>query len=305
MKNLNEKISILNTANYVNGYNPLIPYPNSIGYRPNALRYANRNEYKSLAEDFLINSYTVRNDIENQASLESYTCDAELKLISMLDNRFYDEKQTIKLPKSIPLDLSLGEAIVKRRSIRHYTGDKIELAHLATALRACYGISGEINVRSNTGNLFPIKVRTVPSGGGLYSYQIYIVSLAINKLPVGIYEYIVNKDILYQVDSKDIIDNLIRAYTVTDDAISISRANYLILFVATPWKSMRKYGSKGLRFALQELGAISQSFHLTMVALGLGSTDCAAYCEDEMNAVLGFDGVNQSVLHTVIAGVYS
>ncbi len=304
MKTNSEQISWINAATYANGYNPLISRSNAVGYRPNPFRYADRQRYHNSGEEFLVNSYTTRCDIENHGSLEQYTTDSELIMLSMMGRRDYSNMKKIILPDSIPLDLSLGSSILRRRSVSTYTGDSVTTQHIASLLRAAYGISSQAIVHSNLGSEIPIQLRTVPSGGGLYPLTLYIAALNIGKLGKGIYEYSSTEDALYEVADQAGVDDLLAAYAASDDDISFSRANYICLIGGSPWKSMRKYGNKGLRFMLQEIGAVSQNIHLANVALGLGSTDCAAYYENEMNELFHFDGVNQSILHTIVSGIY-
>lgn len=304
MRNDSERYALLNAASYANGYNPLINCANAVGYRPNAFRYAERNSLCNLAEDYLLNSYTTRADIENHGSLEQYMSDAELTMLSMMENRSYGEAKKIILPDSIPLDLSIGDSILRRRSVRTYTGDVITLQHMASVLRAANGITSHALVRSSLGNSIPIPLRTVSSAGGLYPVNLYIVALNVNKLKKGIYEYSPQVDALYQVEESRGVEKLLKTYAVSDEDISFSRATYIILLVGNVWKSMRKYGNKGLRFLFQELGSVTQNIHLATVSLGLGSVDCAAYYENEMNTLLKMDGVNRSVLHTIVSGIY-
>lgn len=303
MENNPEQLSRINAATYANGYNPLLNRSSAIGYRPNSFKYADRKRYPSVGEEFLINSYTIRHDIENHASLEQYTTDSELFMLSLMERRDYSGVEEICLPKSIPLELSLGESILRRRSVSSYTGDAITLNHLATVLRAAYGVSTKAVVRSHVGTEIAINLRTVPSGGGLYPLTLYIVAMNINGLAKGIYSYSSSKDALHKVANENMIKPILSAYAATDEDISFSRANYICLVVGSAWKSMRKYGNKGLRFMLQEIGSASQNMHLSNVALGLGSTDCAAYYENEINKLLNFDGVNQSVLHSIVSGI--
>jgi SagB-type dehydrogenase family enzyme len=87
-----------------------------------------------------------------------------------------------------------------------------------------------------------------------------------------------------------------------DEQISVSRANAVFLLIGQPWKSMRKYGPRGLRLLFLEAGAISQNVHLATAALGLGSVDCASVYDDEAHEVLGLDGLHEVLLHVLILG---
>jgi SagB-type dehydrogenase family enzyme len=72
--------------------------------------------------------------------------------------------------------------------------------------------------------------------------------------------------------------------------------------VARPWRSMRKYGSRGVRYVFVEAGAIAQCVHLAAEALGVGTVDCASVYEDEAGDVMGIDGLFEQLVHTVVVG---
>lgn len=298
-----EEYALLSSASYANGYLPLTAWSNSIGYRPNTLRYADRSQFTNYAEEFLINSYTYRNDIEGYGSAYQYESDVGMKMLSMIGNRDNSSQEKVLLPESIPLDLSLGEAILRRRSTRGFTGDIISLKHMASILRAVNGISAKALLRHNLGQSLPFSFKTIASAGGLYPISIFIVALNVKKLQRGVYEYSSKEDVLYQVADDSMIENIINAYAMSEELIPLKRANYICLFVASAWRSMRKYGNKGLRFVLQEIGAMSQQIHLANASLGMSGVDCAAYYENEINALFNFDGISQSILHTMVCGI--
>ena len=58
-----------------------------------------------------------------------------------------------------------------------------------------------------------------------------------------------------------------------------------MVFVISPWRAMRKYGARGLRFALQEVGAIAQQINLVCTGLGLASVESSSFYEDELKAM--------------------
>lgn len=53
--------------------------------------------------------------------------------------------------------------------------------------------------------------------------------------------------------------------------------------VARPWRSMRKYGPRGMRLTLHESGAMSQQLHLAATALGLAGTDWSGFYDVPAN----------------------
>ena len=64
-----------------------------------------------------------------------------------------------------------------------------------------------------------------------------------------------------------------------------------------------RYGARGLRFALQEVGAIAQQINLVCTGLGLASVESSSFYEDELNQALNLDGIFQTATHTMTVGV--
>jgi SagB-type dehydrogenase family enzyme len=76
----------------------------------------------------------------------------------------------------------------------------------------------------------------------------------------------------------------------------------LLLLVGRPWRSMRKYGARGMRHVFLEAGAMAEHVHLAATALGLGSVDCSSVYDDEAHEALGMDGLYEALLHVVVVG---
>jgi SagB-type dehydrogenase family enzyme len=76
----------------------------------------------------------------------------------------------------------------------------------------------------------------------------------------------------------------------------------ICFLVARPWRSMRKYGDRGMRFVFLEAGAMAQNIALVAVALGLGSVDCGSFYDDEVHETLDIDGVYETLIHAVFLG---
>lgn len=293
---------LVTAALYANGYTSYMPWAESIGFQTAASAYRKQENRSSLAEDFLLNTRNERNDVENVYSILSYLDDRGMVMVSMNGHEDISEYKLISLPEGIPLDIALGDAIIRRRSHRSYTGDACELTYLASIIRSGFGITTNATVRLVSEGTVNYQFRTVPSAGGLYPIELYIAVLNVNTLNRGIYRYQPLYDSLIQTGDAAQLEELLKAVVVPDEIISCSYANAIFLLVASPWKTMRKYGNRGLRFVFHESGAISQNIHLAVTALGLGSVDCASICENEMHDVLQLDGHFKSVLHAIIVG---
>lgn len=294
---------LINSATHLNGYSPLVPWSNSIGLKPNILRYAERHRSSSLAEDFLLNSYYTRGDFDTESSMQVFYDDASVVMQSLLNKRDYSGFKKIALNDGIPLSINLGEAIIRRRSIREFTGDTVPFNYLATIARAAQGYSDSAIAKLPDDEEIELNFCTVSSGGHLYPIDLYFVALNIKGLETGVYLYSNHEDALFKTGDAKQIKQILASFSVPEDYFLQFRANYFCLFVAHPWRSMCKYGNRGLRFVLHEIGSIAQNIHLTNVCLGLGSIDWGSYFENEINAALSLDGVNQTVLHMVLAGI--
>src|SRR3990167_1926422 len=289
-------------AVYTNGYSAYVPWQQSIGFRTHSSSYRQQGVRDSVAEAYLINSRNKRHNPENEYSILSFLDDRGMVMVSMNGQEDIPQGKLIALPNSEPLDMALGDAVTRRRSIRSYTGDQISFEFLATMIRSGCAISANVTARLMSEGNATFSFRTVPSAGGLYPIDLYIISRNVEGLAKGVYRYIPNRDALLLERDAVKADQLLETFVVPDEIISCRYANVIFMLVARPWKTMRKYGDRGLRFIFHETGAISQNIHLAATALGLGSVDCASVCDDELHHMMDFDGVFQTLTHTIIVG---
>lgn len=289
-----------NAALWDNSYTTLSTCYQSTGFRSPLLNYTQQEWRYTLADDFLVNTYLRRNDPELTTSIRYYLSPHGVQTVALIDQECETEN-SIPLPKPTKLELSVGETISNRRSVREYTGDAIEFEYLTALLSAGNGVSSVAEVTSTEGTTATFHLRTVASGGGLYPVQLWVCALNINGVSPGIYRYQPLSNRLIPQFGKEVMLQTLTCYSGAEDMLKTSAA--LILLVGKPWRSMRKYGDKGLRFVLHEAGAISQNIHLAVSALGLGSVDYAGCYEEELHSLLRFNGVSTVMLHSIIVGV--
>lgn len=291
-------------AAYASSAKSVDPWSQATGLRTNALRFQTLTfggGGERLAETFLINSRLIRGDVETSLSIQSYFTDVSSTLVS-LNGTEVEPQRAFLLPPSAQMTMPLRDVFALRRTVRSYTGDPAAFAYIAAILRAAAGITAQTNVPRAGGSQATIRFRTTPSGGGLYPIDVYLVAYNVRQLPPAIYRYRPVDDDLVLVADADVADRLRGAFAMPDDMLSLSRAAAVFLLVARPWRSMRKYGDRGMRFVFQEAGAIAEHINLACAALGLGSADCASVYEDEVHEILGIDGLFTSLIHTVVAG---
>jgi len=293
---------LLNAAVWGDSYD-IYNTADALGFKTNSFHHAVLSPTQRLSEDFLVNSRLRRHDPELNNSIEMYLEDAGVSMISLLGNEDMHANQCLSLPESIPLHLEVGAALVRRRSARQYTGDKISCSVLATIIRSAMGVTASAEITLEDESQVRLHFRSIPSSGGLYPLDLYIVVIHVQGINPGIYRYLPKQDQLIKVADQDSIPGILDACSVSDDSINCSRANALFLLSGQAWRCMRKYGNRGMRFLFQECGAIAQNINLAVTALGLGSVECGGFYDDEVNKLLKLDGVFNAFLHAIVVGV--
>ncbi len=212
---------------------------------------------------------------------------AELTL--NLDYKRYPEAPRIVLPEnsSSPI-VPLGEVIRSRRSVRSYNHVPVAFAVLGQLLNLSCGVTA-------SGDL---PLRAAPSGGGLYPVETYVVALAVDGLEIGTYHYVPLENALEHIGQICGLEDLRH---VIPESLRIAEPAVFLALTAVFPRIQAKYLERGYRFALLEAGHIAQNMSLVATALGLGSVCVGGFYDDDLNALLGVDGVREAAVYGVIA----
>jgi SagB-type dehydrogenase family enzyme len=291
-------------AVYANSYGAVHPWVGATGLRTHGLRRRSLGEarFPRVAEDFLANTRYSRYDRETDLSIRDYFLDPGVTMLSLLGHDDRAGLEQRPLPRGPRLRREFGEVLGGRRSRRLYTGDPVPLDSLGTILRAGGAVTTEATAELMSGGEARLYLRTAPSGGGLYPVELLVVALRVSGLEKGIYRHVPISDSLALVGNRRSAEDAVGCLAVPEEIVSVSRMAAVLLLTGWPWRSMRKYGPRGLRFLFIEAGAIAQNVNLATEALGLGSVDCASFYDDELHEVLGIDGLECTVLHAVLIG---
>lgn len=288
----------------VSAYRLLSPGLSAVGLRTHQARYDNLGEsaFPRPAEEFIVAGRFAPWDREAQLSGADYFGDVMATALSVIDHESVSDADRVELPPPLSVSIALDEAVVRRRSVRRYTGDPVSLAEIGTLLRFAAGVTGEADAELMRGGGATFRFRAVPSGGGLYPVEVHLAALDVPELDVGTYRYSPVEDALVRTGDRAVVDRLRDSFAIPGEIISIDSAAAVVLLIARPWRSMRKYGPRGMRFVLHECGGIAQNVHLTATGFGLGTTDCSSYVDDHANEALGLDGVLSFLAHTIFVG---
>ncbi|HEY6797038.1 MAG TPA: SagB/ThcOx family dehydrogenase [Kineosporiaceae bacterium] len=274
--------------------------------RTHALRYENLSgsAFPRPAEEFLIASRNRRWDRETRLSVAAGASDGELTARARTDRETAGEARIVALPQPTVLTMALTDVVSARRSVRTFTGDPLALADLATIVRHSASITAQGEVDLESGARVRMGFRASPSGGALFPIQTWVAALRVAGLPRTVYRYRPHEDALSPLPDpgEDLADRLCTALDVQDGAIDVGSVGAMLLWVARPWRSMRKYGARGMRLVLQECGAHALSAALAATAAGLGFVDFSGFYDDEANQILGLDGLHATLLHLAMIG---
>jgi SagB-type dehydrogenase family enzyme len=202
----------------------------------------------------------------------------------------YNGVKLIKLPEPHYRGMSFEEAVEKRRSVRNYSQNKITMMHLSQLLFAAQGITGKI---------YEHPLRSTPSAGALYPFEIYLVVNNVRGLSRGIYHYAVLEHELELITEGDF------SAQITDAGLQqemLGKADVTFILSAIFDRVRHKYKERGFRYVYIEAGHISQNISLQAVSLGLGSVSVGAFLDKKVNQLISADGLKEAAIYLHAVG---
>lgn len=202
----------------------------------------------------------------------------------------YDKAKVVKLPDADAKGMALEQALAARRSVRTYSDEPLTLEQLSQLLFAAQGL---------TGDALGHGLRTAPSAGATYPFEVYAVVNSVKGLDRGIYHYRVSDHSLELVEEGDFRGRISKAGLGQE---MLSEAGVVFALTAIFDRTRSKYGERGYRYVYMEAGHIAQNVTLQSVSLGLGSVCAGAFYDDDLNALLGVDGVREAAIYLEAVG---
>jgi len=185
-------------------------------------------------------------------------------------------ERVVILPEpSLKGEMSVEEAIYRRRSIRDYTGEPISLRELGQILWAAQGIT------------LPSRgFRAAPSAGATYPLEIYVSVRegGVTDLAPGIYHYDPFNHVLTLVRPGDHSRELARAAL---DQRWVREGSICLIIAADFERTTSVYGERGIRYVYMEAGHVGQNIYLQATSLGLGTVAVGAFYDEEVRSIVG------------------
>ena len=193
------------------------------------------------------------------------------------DPMFASSMKKIKLASpSFKGKLSVEEAIKERESQRSFLDRPLSLFQVSQILWAAQGITEE-----------GVFKRAAPSAGALYPLEIYLVVGNVEGLEPGVYHYHPQDHMVSFRLKGNYQDPLARA-CLSQGFVAASPLS--IVIAAEYERTTIKYGQRGIRYVLMEVGHTGENICLQAVTLGLATCPVGAFMDEEVSRVLELPG---------------
>ena len=184
--------------------------------------------------------------------------------------------------------LSLEETVEMRRSVRDYSAEPLSSEELSRLLHAAQGITeGRLGLRA------------APSAGALYPIELYAVVHNVAGLEPGVYHYAVQEHGLELLQRGDFRAAVMQAGLWQD---FLGQANVCFVLAAIFQRTRWKYRERTYRYVMLEAGHVGQNLYLAATSMGLGDCAVGAFLDDDLNELLGLDGVEEASLYVISVG---
>lgn len=184
----------------------------------------------------------------------------------------------------------LWAVIQARRSQRDFRREPISREQLAQLLWATQGLTA-----SEEGH----ALRAAPSAGACYPIDTYLVVNRVEGLEAGLYRYNVESVTLERRRRGDLSAAIAAACL---DQEMAAEAAVVFAWAAVIARSKRRYHERAYRYIYLDAGHIGENLHLAATALGLGCCAIGAFFDDEVNEILGLDGLEQTAVYLSVVG---
>jgi SagB-type dehydrogenase family enzyme len=200
--------------------------------------------------------------------------------------------EEVALPASPPS--ALTKLIQQRKSCREFTRTMMPLTHVAALLNEAYGVASDPSEAQQH-----FLRRSVPSAGGLFPLELYVMLRRVEGLADGVYHYDVLAHTLQLMRRGDIFPLLEPTFYTFPFIVD---ANLVIAISAVFLRTQKKYGPRGYRYILIESGHVGQNVCLKASELGLATLCMGGFVDSDLNALLELPAAREGVVYTLAVG---
>lgn len=212
---------------------------------------------------------------------------------------------TVPLVPTAPAERrTLAELLATRRSAAQFSGTAIDLGTLAYILLAAYGVTGRLRPSppapgSDQPATRSVGLRATPSAGGLHSNDVFVLVEAVQGVEPGLYYFHPDLRCLQSVDPRLRVSDLAQT---TGYAERVRSAAAVVLLAGAFSRNQWKYWERGYRMVLLDCGHLAQSLTVAATEADVVAHPIGGFVDDQVNAMLGLDGIDDAVLHLLLLG---
>ena len=188
--------------------------------------------------------------------------------------------------------MPLNQAISRRRSRREFSNQPLSLDELSFLLWATQGVH-EI-IREGTATR-----RTVPSGGARHPFETYMFIYNVEGLQKGVYRYLPIEHKLHFLDGDQDLTEKVHTACFQE---FVKQGAVVFIWTTIPYRTEWRYSFLSHKVIAQETGHICQNLYLVSESIGAGACALGTYNQEEIDAILGVDGVDEFAIYIAVVG---
>ena len=188
--------------------------------------------------------------------------------------------------------IPVGEAIIRRQSIRQYSPAPLILSELSALLWATQGVRRILSAAT--------ALRTVPSAGARHAFETYLAVDHVESLENGLYRYLPFDGQLVQIELDPKIGS--KAASACMDQNFVAQAAVTFFWTVIPDRTEWRYDLAAHKVIALDAGHVCQNLYLACEGIGAGTCAIAAYDQDGCDRLLGIDGEDEFTLYIAPVG---
>ncbi len=196
-------------------------------------------------------------------------------------------------PLEQPAAADLWKILAGRRSLRQYRSRYLTQEELAALVWATQGVT-----LASPNYL----LRTAPSAGALYPVETYLAIHKVEEMEPGIWHLNLPEFSLELLKGMDARQPLVQACL---GQRFLGEASVDFIWTGILNRAMWKYRERAIRYIFLDAGHICQNLMLAATALNLGCCPVGAFFDDEVEGLVGVDGIEEVALYLAAVGPLS
>jgi SagB-type dehydrogenase family enzyme len=198
--------------------------------------------------------------------------------------------------------LSIREAIRRRRSRRAYNTCSLTLDELSFLVWATQGLSDVESYTTQPLSKGATRYRTVPSGGARHPFETYLLIRRVDGIQPGLYRYLPVQHKLCFIKAYEALSPELNV--LSGNSISLSTSAVIFLWTAIPYRTEWRYGILAAKLIAQDSGHLCQNLYLACEAIGAGTCAVGAYHQKAVDRLLDLEGEDEFVIYMAPVGKY-